>query len=917
MKLNVSLFLVLCICLVFPSCGEDEDNTPPFLHIEHKNLDFNTPAATIEISVQSSRQPVEAIVREDGKAWCSADILYGSNTKLKINVSENTDLQIRETEIVVKAANLSETIKIRQLGKDAAILVNPATFTLTPLGEVIRFTITANVEFTIQTPGWIRQTPDTRSSDMLETSHSYAVETNKNNEKRTDTIYVRATKIKKDAFIIVTQKGMNEYENEHADDIKDDIKLSVKSAEASSFQPGGEIGKSIDGDKNTLYHSNWSNGGNNYFPITLTYHFENQESLDYFMYYPRTSGSNGLFKETEIWISTKEEPDFKKAMDKDFNGSSSPTKVTFASSVLNPTAVRIIVKSGAGDGQGFASCSEMEFYKKNPDNFDPLTLFTDATCSELRTGITETEINVCQYPLYRTIALYLLEGKYPSEFRIQEYKAYPHPDVQAKISKTSPYSLLDNPTGIVAEAGKELIIFVGETHGETLGLKVQNLDVPGGDGYWNASSSYPLWEGINKITPTNNGLLYILYHTDRYETAPPVKIHMASGTVNGYFDISKHEASRWKSLLDDATYKYFDVVGEYAHLTFPTKRFRDKTPDGKTLIDVYDRIVYLEQEFMGLKKYDRMFKNRMYLQVMYTSYMYATSYYTSYHDDTMSELCDVRAVSTGSIWGPAHEIGHVNQTRPGMKWLGTTEVTNNIHSQYIQTAFGNPSRLQTEDMSPYRNRYEKAMTEYFTGGMAHCLHRDEFCRLVPFWQLQLYFSEVKEYKDFYKDLYEAVRLNPDLGSAGAQQLDFVRMACEVTRTNLWNFFEKWGFLTPVDTEIDDYAKDKFVITETDIAALKVRIEGANYPVSTVPFWYITDQTKNIFKQAFKKGTARKNGNSYTMTGWEGVAGYEVYTNGKLIFATASNQFTLVNTSADASTKVVAVKANGEKEEIQF
>ena len=916
MKVNVPFFLALCMLLFFSNCNEEETNVPPFLTIEHKNLDFNTQAASIEVDLQSNLQTFDVIVREDGKNWCSARVFNDGSYKLKIDIEENQDLKIRETEIIVKTGELSETITIRQLGIEAAMLVNPGTFTLSPLSEIIRFTVTANTVFTILTPDWIQEVPDSRSSGMIETSHSYTVDANKNDQKRTDTIFIRSTEIEKEVLIIVTQKGMNEYENDHADDIKDDIKLSVKSAEASSYQPGEEIAKSIDGDKATIYHSNWDNSGSNYFPITLTYRFENQESLDYFIYYPRTSGSNGLFKETEIWVSTKEAPDFKKVMDKDFKGSSSPTKVSLEQSIINPTGVRIIVKSGAGDGQGFVSCSEMEFYKKNPDNFDPLTLFTDGTCSELKPGITEAEINACEYPLYRTVALYLIEGKYPFEFRIQEYKAYQHPDVQSAINKTSPYSLLDNPTGIVAEEGKELIIFVGDTHGESIGLKVQNLDLPGGDGYWNASSTYPLSEGVNKITPTNKGLLYILYHSDRYETLPPVKIHIASGSVNGYFDVSKHEANRWKSLLANATYKYFDVLGEYAHLTFPTQRFRSKTPDGKALIDVYDKIVRLEQEFMGLKKYDRMFNNRLYLQVMYTSYMYATSYYTSYNDETLDELCNVQALSTGSIWGPAHEIGHVNQTRPGMKWLGTTEVTNNIHSQYIQTSFGNASRLQTENMSPYNNRYEKAMTEYFSSGMAHCLHEDVFCKLVPFWQLQLYFGNVKGYEDFYKDLYEMTRVTPDKETAGEQQLDFVRMVCEVTKTNLWSFFEKWGFLTPVDAEIDDYGKGKLTITEEDIVSLKAMIESKNYPKMTVPFWYITDNTTHAFKQAFKEGTARKNGNSYTMTGWEGVAGYEVHTDGKLVFATASNQFTLI-TPQNTTTAVFAVKTNGEKTEIRF
>ena len=108
------------------------------------------------------------------------------------------------------------------------------------------------------------------------------------------------------------------------------------------------------------------------------------------------------------------------------------------------------------------------------------------------------------------------------------------------------------------------MIFVGDTHGQTVSAVIQNLDVPGGDGF--GGTSYPLSEGANKITARNKGLMYILYHTPDYETAQPVKIHIASGQVNGYFDVAKHQASDWNKLLSNAVDKYFDVVGHYAYV---------------------------------------------------------------------------------------------------------------------------------------------------------------------------------------------------------------------------------------------------------------------------------------------------------------------------------------------------------------
>ena len=133
-------------------------------------------------------------------------------------------------------------------------------------------------------------------------------------------------------------------------------------------------------------------------------------------------------------------------------------------------------------------------------DFDPLSIFTDMTCSELKAGITDADINACNIPFYKKIAQYLKAGKYPKEFRIQEYKAYPHPDMMAKTHKTSPYSLLDNPTGMAVDSGDELVIFVGETNGQKLQIRIQELNRPDDDGF-NNSVSYNLNEGINQFMP--------------------------------------------------------------------------------------------------------------------------------------------------------------------------------------------------------------------------------------------------------------------------------------------------------------------------------------------------------------------------------------------------------------------------------
>lgn len=516
------------------------------------------------------------------------------------------------------------------------------------------------------------------------------------------------------------------------------------------------------------------------------------------------------------------------------------------------------------------------------------------------------------------------KGTYEAEFRVQEFQQYQHPDVMAKINKTNGYSLLDNATGIVASKGKELMLRVGKIGNDTLRIKIQNLDCPDGDGYKTGSSYYTLKEGLNRIMPENDGLVYVLYHTYGEATGRKIKIHFLTGEVNGYFDIRKHKASQWQSMLENATYKFFDVLGKYTHLTYPVESFKQFTPDGKALIDVFDRIASLENEFMGLDKFeDKQFQNRHYCHVVYKGYMYAPNYRTAYGINTMEKVCDISKLTSTALWGPAHELGHLNQIRPGAKWHGMTEVTNNIYCLYVQEAFGIVPRVQKEVERPtgmYDDCwYERSMTEYFTLGLAHNENRINHCRLIPFWQLYLYLTKVNGKKDFYKDLYEFIRTTPDPDSDGNCQLEFVKKACAAAHMDLTPFFEKFGFLKPVKLEVNDYSKKMFEVTKESVKQTLKEIKEKKYPKLDIPFWYITDSTVELFKNPspIKAGTAVGKGNTFAMQNWSGVAAYEVFQDGKLVFVSPLEDFTVEGVIVNQGTKVYAVGADGKRKKVDF
>lgn len=909
----------IAFLLILIGCSDDSPEGIQSFEITDKSVDFSAEAQGKEIQITTNLSEWETYIDGAGEAWCSVSpVVNGTKRALIIQVEENKEWDVRSTTIQVKGAGITHSIKISQLGVKPTILVSPDKFTPGFIGQEIELKITANVSFDlIDSLDWVNPAPMLRSVEMSTTTAKYVVSRNASKESRTGIIYIRNKENKASAQVSITQAGEGDYQPSVESGIKDDIKLVVASAEASSFQSGSGLDKSIDNDKSTIYHSNWTNTASNYFPITLTYNLREVSDLDYLIYYPRTTGSNGHFKEVEIQVRKNGQNTFEKLRDYDFKGSGSATRIGFDQPVKGIASIRFIVKSGAGDGQGFAACAEMEFYRKNPDNFDPSVLFTDASCSELKAGIIESDIEAVSNPFFKNMAYYMLKGTYPREFRIQQYKAYPHPNTLAASNKTNPYSLLDNPTGISVAAYDTLIVCVGETNNQSLSLKVQNLNKPGGDGYNDGSSSYPLVKGINKIVPTNRGLIYVMYHTNEYKTASPITIHFASGKVNGYFDVKKHTATQWNTLLNNAVDDYFDVLGEYAHLTFPVYQFKNNTSDGKALIDVYDEITRLEQEFMGLDKYDRMNPNRMYLHVIYTSYMYATNNRTAYNNTTLGELTNAAKVRSSSVWGPAHEIGHVNQTRPGLKWHGMTEVSNNIYSLYIQTSFGNTSRLQGENLSGdgYTNRYEKAMSNMIVKKIAHARESDVFCKLVPFWQLQLYMSNVLGKTDFYKDVHEAIRTSPNQSTDGLSQLEFTKICCDVAKLDLTDFFMKWGLLSAVDYTFDDYGEKRFLITETQAQQTIDAIKAKNYPKPAHAVEYITDLSVPVYKMnaSIQKGNVARSGQQLSFTNWKNVVAFEVYNDTELVFISPSTSFT----SKSSFNQVYAVAANGTKVKVDL
>lgn len=690
--------------------------------------------------------------------------------------------------------------------------------------------------------------------------------------------------------------------------IGDDIKHAVSSGTASAFQSGEGIERSFDGNKSTLYHSPW---GTTTFPVTLTYFFNTPIDLDYVLYHTRTDGSsNGNFRLVEVQVRIAGTTTYQKALEIDLKGVAGAHRIEFENTQVNVNAVRLIVKSGAGDGNGFASCSEMEFYTKNIADFNPTTIFTDASCTSILPGKSRAELEAIPNTYYRQLALDLFDGIYPSEFSIDTFKAWPHPNDFSRNNRVGTYSLCDNPTGIYMRKGDTLMVFLDDKYNHPITLTLKNYNRPEGNGYWE-NTYYSIYKGANKVIADRDGLIYVFYHTtEDHLTASRAKIHFAYGKVNGYYDSERHTAADWQRILNATTYEYFDALGPYAHLSFPTASFKkNAATTGPDLVESYNDMTFSQREFMGFYKYpNRNPYNRSHFVVMYHSYMYSTSYHTGYNIGTMDALTN-NSNFRKSPWGPAHEIGHANQHTPLLKWRGTTEVTTNIKSLHTQTRWGNTSRLIEE------NRYQQAFNDLLIPQKSHA-EPDVFVKLVPFWQLELFFNRVLGRKEFYASLYEGARTRTTGNNPGEHQLNFVRMLTDSAEVNLTEFLTVWGFLKPISILVDDYGAEQLTITQYQASIVRNYIQSKNFPVLPYKIQYITDNNWQIYKNKSEvtAGTAIRFGNNYKMSGWSNVVAYEGWQGENLVSISQTNEIGVIG-EINNDTKVFAIQYDGTRIEV--
>ena len=431
--------------------------------------------------------------------------------------------------------------------------------------------------------------------------------------------------------------------------------------------------------------------------------------------------------------------------------------------------------------------------------------------------------------------------KNEKEFRVAKFKPQTDPVEWDNKLDVYTYSLMPCPAGIIGNK-ENIMIFVGGEVPSGVSLGVYKVASNDGHGFLYNS----LRAGLNVISmpeDTEAKMLFIEYYayTDTTETSkkladfPEMSMHIEGGHVNGYFDVTKHDDAYWRELLaahkSDSvacSYPAIQVLGEKVMFHMTRNELAAVCPNTITdAINWWDDLVKFEHKLMGVDKYYDRWNDRIMARNGTGSYMFATQGYTYYESYTLSEILPWSAVysSPGRIWGPAHEIGHVNQG--AINIVSCTEASNNL---FANAMIHNVGKSTTRG-----------------DGVSFCVN--EFLKKTPFplrkdnpigvsrmfFQLYLYFHAVGIDKTFYPRLFEALRKDPmQKGDyvnyiyqtyAKDNQLKFAEKCCEIAQMDLSEFFEVWGFFEPMDnTFVGDYSDYNVNLTKEEAEASRARMQ---------------------------------------------------------------------------------------------
>lgn len=610
-----------------------------------------------------------------------------------------------------------------------------------------------------------------------------------------------------------------------------------------------------------------------------------------------------------------------------------------------------------------------EEYNEAGNNATALSqFFEDAACTTLKsayksvtddalkTAMTESGINSTTL---QNMAIKIKNNswaEWEKIFRVRKVEPYTNPDTWNGILKIGyVYTRLSNPTGIWSNTHQMLYVFIGDDIPE--GASVNLIQVKQSD---QQGDSQQLHKGMNAILTNSERALYINYEVSTSDAAdskkwreyPDLSIHIEGGVVDGYFDanregINTNEA--WKQMVAKGMFsKPFAMMkGRNIIYQMNSTLTKQTVPEKmREIVDFWDWMVDVQHSLMAVNEYKDRWHSVLGFYSCTYNYMFASSFGTYYNESTLGEILsyDKMSAGGGSLWGPAHEVGHIHQGLINM--IGCTEISNNLFSQAVVHLNGKTStRLNGRKFRDVANNYAAGYSWLDYGRKNGNEIWD--CNTL-YLKLYLYYEVQKHHPGFFCELFRKLRKDPLNHSKGSQDnptpasgdyLKFAVKCAEVAQEDLSEFFEAYGFFRPYDLKyVDDYGNYYVTCTQEMADDAKAKIKACGKPNGNILFVenhikhepqqdhdgnLLHDAQGNVLLRTdydtedavgkcgdvgsyseyvagnYANGyTYTRSGNTITMTG-KGAVGYKVYDkDGNLLYFANTNSFVLPQTVAD-------------------
>lgn len=560
-----------------------------------------------------------------------------------------------------------------------------------------------------------------------------------------------------------------------------------------------------------------------------------------------------------------------------------------------------------------------------------------------------------------------LANDYEKSFRIATYNPHSDPVKWAQrndLMRTSfVYSQLTSPTGITAERGEVLCLFVDREAPAGTTLKAE-LAI----GNSRTGRQIALERGANFIYAEGKEHVYIRYNIEdenlRIADLPEIKIHIESGRANGYFDLSRHENTAWTDMstlkeagfmqddewrMKSRRYTYiFNLSDVERSATNGDFMYKGEYKGLKGVLQAWDATCDMELDFLSVDRYADRFNCLLLAVNRAGGNMYATSY-GIYGIGALNYrlLVENFEDSEGAgFWGLAHETGHHFQQLFNMQ--ASLESSNNLFSNVGLWKMGTNV---TRGM-PLPTLIQNCVN---SGNSWMDIGLSERMRL--YWQLYLYYVELGHKPTFYRELMDKFRNDPlQPGNGRTDFLKFAKYCCEVAGEDLTEFFDCYGFFRKTGTNLrlmwgdsfydNSYAKQYTNVTQEDIDEAKAFM--SQFEKKRNNLFFIDDRVrptanknKYMLPGAPRYATSRNatpgdanevgdlghfedfarekpavpnsvqlQGRTFTMTG-EDIVGYKVYdAQGNLVLLSNRNCFDIPEQLDLNTLRIVAAGSDG-------